>query len=125
MSASTTTNHRGVASTIGLGLAVLLGVGDIVVAVPQFADDLVMPLIYVVFSVLTLASVPFAWRGAGWARILIIVTRLLAALLGVPAFFVPDVPAGWVAGAAGGILLAVLLTVLLLVGARHTHRPVT
>lgn len=71
------------------------------------------------FAAATLVAVPFAWRDAGWARILVIVTRLLAALLGVPAFFVPDIPGGWVAAAAAGILLAVLAMVLVLIGAGH------
>ncbi|MFC4533822.1 hypothetical protein [Sphaerisporangium dianthi] len=102
----------------GLVLASVLALGDVVVSVRQFADGPVMPLAVIVVALLTCTAVPFAWRGAAWARTVVIVTRVLSALTGLPAFFVPGVPAGWVVAAASGIVLSFVVALLLLMAWR-------
>ncbi len=106
------------AARIGLVLAGVLAAGDIVTSVPQFADDPVIPAAVVLAGIITLAAVPFAWRGAARARLAVVVTRVLSALSAVPAFVVPDVPSGWIAAAVAGIALSLTAVVLVLIPAR-------
>lgn len=113
-----TGSRRRTLGRVGLVLAALLAVGDVLTSIPQYVDEPVIPTVAIVLAVATLVAVPFAWRDAAWARGVVIATRLLSALLAVPAFFFPGVPPGWVVAAATGILLSVLVVVLLLVGAR-------
>lgn len=60
-----------------------------------------------------------AWRGQRPALVGVVVTRLLSALLTLPAFFIGDVPAGVVAVSAGTVALTVLGIVLALAGSRQ------
>ena len=106
------------AARIGLVLAGVLAAGDIITSVPQLADDPVIPFAVILVGVVTLAGVPFAWRGAAWARLTVVVTRVLSALSAVPAFVVPGVPAGWIAAAVAGIALSLTAVVLVLIPAR-------
>lgn len=115
----TTTTRSHIVIRVGLGLAAALAVMDIASTVPQFADEPVVPTIGMLLGLATLVAVPFAWRGARWGRIVAATSRVLASLIGLPAFFVPGIPAEWVAMAAAGILLSVLAAVLILAGARR------
>jgi hypothetical protein len=99
---------------IGLVLAALFAIGEIATAIPQYADDPVVPTAYVVVNLLSLVVTPFAWRGATWARVVVIVGLVLSALGSTPAFFVPGVPTGWVVAAAAGIVLNLGVLALLL-----------
>lgn len=109
----------------GIVLAVFLGLVDIAFGGMQLDFTQVMPaavgILMITAGVGTIAAAPFAWRGAAWARSVIIVLRLLSAMTGLPAFFIPGIPAGLVVAAAGGILLALLVAVLLLVNVRERH----
>jgi hypothetical protein len=116
----TSTRGATVALRIGLVIAALLGIGDIVNTVTQFSDNPGDPFAYAsaVFALVTLIAIPFAWRrssAAGWT---VAISRVLSSMLGLPAFFVPEVPAPFVVAAAVGIVLAVLSAVLILVGKR-------
>ncbi|MEU6414864.1 hypothetical protein [Microbispora sp. NPDC046933] len=117
-SPGTVSRRASVLTRVGLVLAGVLAIGDIVTSIPQFADDPVVPLAVVVLGLLSLAATPFAWAGATWARNVVIVARVLAALTAVPAFFLPGLPAGWVVAAASGIVLSLVVAVLLLAGTR-------
>src|SRR4051794_37754181 len=98
---------------IGLVVAALLGVGDVISNAAMLADG-GLAIAGVVLGVITLACVPIAWRGGRPARIAIAVSRVLSGLLGLPAFFVDGVPAGWVVLAAVGLVLNVGAAVLVL-----------
>jgi hypothetical protein len=114
----TTARRTSIPARVGLVLAGVLAIGSIVTALPQFADDPVVPTVNIVLSLLSLVAVPFAWRGAVWARVVVVVTCVLSALTGLPAFFFPGVPAEWILAAAAGIVLSLVVAVLLLVGPR-------
>lgn len=100
---------------IGLVLAGLLALGDIQTSVSQLPDDPVVPGVLIAICVISLVAIPFAWLGAKWARNVVVVVRVLAALSAVPAFIAPGIPAGWIMMAAAGIILSLVAVVLLLV----------
>ena len=116
----TTTRTTSIAQRIGLVLAALLGVLDIGNAISQWTDNSADPTAWAgaAFGVATLVLIPFAWRGRGGALIAVAVLRILSGLLGLPAFFIPGVPAPFVIAAAVGIVLAVVAAVLILVRKR-------
>lgn len=67
-----------------------------------------------VLGVLTLWGVALAWRGQRKGATVAIVTRVLSALLGIPAFFADDVP-DWVLPAVGAALVLTAIAVALVV----------
>jgi len=104
----------------GLVIAAVLGVLDIAGGVLQLGGGGLVPIAIAIAMIAlgaaTVILVPFAWRGtrgAGWA---IAGTRGASALLGVPAFFVPGVPAAAVIAASVGVLLAVVVAALIAFG---------
>ncbi len=106
----------------GIIIAVLLAVADIITGATQLGADATLPLEVavgiIVAGVVTLVVAPFAWRGARWAAIVVVVVRLLSALSAVPAFFVPGLEPGIVIVAAVGIIVAVVAAALILLGQR-------
>ena len=75
-------------------------------------------MLLLVLAAATILSAPWAWRSTAWARVVVIVSRLAAALTAVPAFFDPDLETFAVIRAAVWILLSVLAAALLLVTPR-------
>jgi hypothetical protein len=108
---------------IGLVLAGLLGVGDVVsvLMIPSAAAStepgppVEVLIAGAVLGVITLVAVVAGWRGGGrvWARITC-ASRILSMLLSLPAFFVPGVPAEFVAMAAVGVVLTLVAVFLVL-----------
>ena len=98
----------------------LLSVADL--SLPFVTDGDQPPMSIALLSaglgVATLAFLWGAWRGQRPGLIGVIVTRLLSALLTLPAFFIGDVPSGVVAVSAGTVALTVLGIVLALGGSR-------
>lgn len=103
----------------GLVLAALLAVGDTMTVVPQLGDGDPLVVFVLACAVLTAAAVPFAWRGSARGRHTVVVTRVLSALTGLPAFFVTGVPAVGVMMAAVGIVLALIVAALVYSGSRQ------
>lgn len=112
----------------GLALSTLLGLGDVAsVFSLQEAFDPSQPgpplevLVFAaVMGAVTVLACALAWAGR-WrtpAVRIAAVSRILSAITALPAFFVPDVPAGLVAVAGGGVLVTVVAVVLLLVRPR-------
>lgn len=112
--------HRSVLrARIGLVIAAALAVTDIVSFAPDAVRQLDASFIAItVLCVVSLAALPAAWLGASWARITVVVTCLLPALSGVPAFFIAGIPTAGVVAAAAGLVLAFTVAVLVL-GARR------
>lgn len=80
---------------IGLVICAVLGVVDVVGVIGAGADDgppLAVVVIGAVLGVVSLYGVRLAWTAWPRGRMLIVVTRVLSALLGIPALFVDDAP---------------------------------
>jgi len=71
-------------------------------------------LIGAVLGVITLVGARMAWRGGRSGVVTVIVSRVLSALLALPAFFVDDVP-DWVPPVAGIFVVLTVVGVGLLV----------
>ncbi|HEV7710643.1 MAG TPA: hypothetical protein VGP16_20800 [Asanoa sp.] len=102
-------------TTTGLVLAGLLGLGDAVSVVGGGVDGppLAVVIAGALLGVITLVGVVLAWRGSRTGIVTVVVTRLLSALLAVPAFFVDDVPAPAVGLAAVGVVVTLVAVALL------------
>jgi hypothetical protein len=113
---------------IGLVIAVLLAIGDIVSAFRPTPDGEEGPpyailLVSAFLGVITLAAVVPAWRGNRSAARIAVGARILSALTSLPAFFV-DIPAGLLVAVAVSIVLTVVCAVLILAPADR-RVPVT
>jgi hypothetical protein len=110
--------------TVGLILAGLLGISDIIGFVGAGSEGPPVPILIAdtVLGVITVVGVVLGWRGRRGGIVAVIVTRLLSALSAVPAFFVDGVPAPLVAVAALGIAVT-LLAVGLLAPALRSRVP--
>lgn len=106
---------RSAGFVVGLLIAGLLGLFDLV-SLP-FSDGKHPPfavaLVGAVLGLITLTGVVLGWRGLRAGVVVAIVTRLLAALTAVPAFFADGVPAPAVGTAAVGIAVTLLSVALL------------
>jgi hypothetical protein len=112
--------HRGVLRA-GLTLAALLGLGDLVAGIAAVSGGFFAPpevgAAMIVLGIGTLALVPFSWAASRrWPAWTAVALRLLSSATGLPAFFIPDVPAPAIVVAAAGILLAVAVAVLVALG---------
>jgi hypothetical protein len=105
---------------VGVVLAVLQAVGSIALALSDFGSGFgaVVAAVMIGCGALVLALTVPVWRGIGWAAVVVAVATLLSSLTGVPAFFIPGLPAAAVISASVGIVLAVVTAVLLLVRPR-------
>ena len=106
---------------IGLVVLGLLSVGDL--ATPFVTDGDTPPmwvaLISLALGLASLACLPAAWRGRRPALLGLFGTRLLSAVLAIPAFFVDDVPGDVVALVGVTVALTVVGVVLVLAGTRR------
>jgi hypothetical protein len=69
-----------------------------------------------------LVAIVFAWRGSFPARLVTIAACLVPALMGLPVYFIPDIPPGAVLFVSIGIFWALVVAALLLLpGRRPTH----
>lgn len=118
----TTASRSSLTRRIGVVLAVLQALAAVVTGIAWFSPDpagMVTGLLSIAASLAVLAlSVP-SWRGGRWPAVVTGVLLVLESLTGLPAFFLPGVPAGWVLGSAVGIVVAVLTLLLLLLPARR------
>lgn len=105
----------------GLVLATLLALADLVTGLMALFGAFFAPpeigAVMVALGAVTVALVPVAWSSRrGWAAWTIVAARLLSASTGLPAFFVPGVPAAAITTAAIGVILAVAVAVLVAFG---------
>jgi hypothetical protein len=111
--------------TVGLVLAGILGLSDAVGPLTGGGDGPPFAVLLAdsILGVVTVVGAVLGWRGRRAGIVAVIVTRILAALTALPAFFASDVPGAAVAVATVGIaitLLAVVLVVPALRPGRHT-----
>ncbi len=106
---------------VGLIVLGLLAAGDLVTPFAAGGDALPrwVALTGSALGVASLACVPAAWRGRRTPTLGLFGTRLVSALLAVPAFFLDDAPRGAVGLAAATVALTVLGVVLVLAGTRR------
>jgi len=110
---------------VGLVLAAVLGLADVVSAFFPTPDGEIGPPLPIVvlggvLGLATLAAVAVAWRtGRRGALRIVAGTRVLSAISALPAFFV-DVPAGLKLVVAVAVVLTVVCVVLVLAPARRS-----
>lgn len=78
--------------------------------------------VLVLVAVVALVAIVFAWRGSFAGRLVTVVACLVPALMGLPAYFVDDIPPGAVLAVSVGILWALAVAVLLLLPGRRSAR---
>lgn len=105
----------------GLVLLALLALGD--VALPFTTDGEHPPMwvaiVGLVLGVASLVCLPAAWRGRTPALFGLLGTRVVSALLSLPAFFVDDVPGEVLGIVVLTVALTVVGAVLALAGSRQ------
>jgi hypothetical protein len=104
----------------GLSIAALLALADL--ASPALGPQ---PLAVVIVSMLlgavTMVALVPAWRRAGRLAVLtVVVTRVVSALLAIPAFFVGGVSGPIQGIAAATLVLMIVSVVLILLGGRRS-----
>ena len=97
-----------------LVVAGLFAVLDILVSVGELGDSLAQPIALIALGVLTLIGIPFAWRGAPRALLLVTATRVLSALSTLPVYFSADTQGVPQVVATVWIFISILIAVLLL-----------
>jgi hypothetical protein len=109
--------------TVGLILAGLLGLSDAIgpLTGPGDGPPIAVLLADSVLGIVTIVGVVLGWLGKRSGIATVIVTRILAALSALPAFFVNGVPAPAVAIGVVGIAVT-LLAVALVAPALRTRR---
>jgi len=108
---------RSTPTIYGLAICTLLGVIDIISLAALGSDagpPVLVTLIGAVLGVITLVGARMAWRGGRSGVVTVIVSRVLSALLALPAFFVDDVP-DWVPPVVGIFVVLTVVGVGLLV----------
>jgi len=112
----------------GLILAIVLAALDVVTGILAVFGSFFAPpevgIVIIALGVATLVVVPYAWNGRRTPALIAIVVRLLSAATGLPAFFVPDVPAAGIVAAAVGILISVLCAYLIASGLRRERSSI-
>lgn len=107
---------------IGLIICALLGIIDVVSIASVGSDDgppTAVIVIGLVLGLITLVGVRLAWRGDDKGFTMVVVSRVLSALTGIPAFFADDAP-DWAPVAVGiGIVATAVGLGLLYVGRRQ------
>jgi hypothetical protein len=108
---------RTVIQTIGLVLSALLALLDIAgiftVGTEQ-APPLPLTLVAAAVGVITLVAVVPAWRGARGGLVAVVITRVIAALLNVPAYFTDGVTSAILMAATAFMLVGLLAAAFLL-----------
>ncbi|MET0520505.1 MAG: hypothetical protein ABW156_00815 [Jiangellaceae bacterium] len=78
--------------------------------------------VLIAVAMVALVAIVFAWRGSFPARLVTIAACLVPALMGLPVYFISDIPAGAVLLVSIGICWALVVAALLLLpGRRPTH----
>jgi hypothetical protein len=110
--------------TAGLVICALLGIADILGLAGLGADGAPPAAIVIggaVLGLITLVGVRLAWRARHGGILAVVVSRLLSALLGIPAFFIDDAP-DWARVVVGISTALTLVGVGLVLAARRQQQ---
>jgi hypothetical protein len=105
--------------TAGLCICALLAVADLIGLIGLNAADappVPVTVMSAVLGLMTLVVLRPAWRGEARGLTTVLITRVLSALLGVPAFFVDSAPAWAGPLVAASLALTAVAVALLLRG---------
>lgn len=108
---------------VGLSIGAVLGAVDVLSVVGAGADDgppTAVLALASVLGVITLVGVSVAWRGRPGGAAAVVVSRVLSALLTVPALFVDEAPDWAPPAVAIGIALTILALALIYTSRRET-----
>jgi hypothetical protein len=110
---------------IGLGLSALLSAMQIQtgVGLARNEGEVLMPAILIGSALTALVALGFAWRGQRPARVVNAAATVAPTLLGISAFFHPELPAGILAVVSLGILLALVSAALVLLPRQPGNSP--
>jgi hypothetical protein len=78
--------------------------------------------VLIAVPIVALVAIVFAWRGSFAARLVVVGGCLVPALMGLPAYFIDDIPPAAVLAVSVGILWALVVAVLLLLPGRRSAR---
>jgi hypothetical protein len=126
MSTTTTaaraTRRGTLALRVGLVLGAVLSVLQINTGVGLWrAEGPTLDAVVLVFvPIVALVAVILAWRGSFAARVTTVVACLVPALMGLPVYFIADIPPGAVLAVSVGILWALVVAVLVLLPGRRS-----
>lgn len=106
---------------IGCGLGAVLSVLQIITGVGLWRAEgfSVDAAVLVVVPIVALVALVPAWRGSFPARLVASVACLVPALMGLPVYFISDIPPAAVISVSIGIFWALVVAVLLLVAKRR------
>ncbi|NUR92259.1 MAG: hypothetical protein HOY71_50005 [Nonomuraea sp.] len=110
----------------GLVLGVLLAVLDLAGLAGLFVEPAPPPALVIASAVLglaTLVAVPAAWRANRTGVLTVVVTRILSALLSIPAFFAPEAP-NWARIVSALAIAATVVAVALIVPGSRNKSPI-
>ena len=111
-----------VAIRIGLVLGALLSALQISTGIGLWRAEgpSVDAAVLVAVAIVAIAAIVVAWRGSFPARVVAVAACLVPALMGLPAYFVADIPPEAVIAVSVGILWALVVAVLLLLPGRRS-----
>ena len=107
---------------IGLGLCAVLAAVDIIgligFAMPDDAPPAVVMVVAAILGVVTLAALKPAHARRRRGTAIVVWSRVLSALWGIPVYFAPDAP-GWAEGAVAVFIALTAVALGLLLAARR------
>jgi hypothetical protein len=106
---------------VGLVLGGILSALQIQTGVSLWAAEgaSVDAAVLIAVSVVALVAIVLAWRGSFQARLVTVAACLVPALMGLPVYFVSDVPPSAMISVSIGIFWALVVAVLLLLPGRR------
>ena len=124
VAAPTARRSRSIPMRVGLVLGGILAALQIQTGVSLWRAEGLKPdtAVLIVVPVVALVAIVFAWRGSFRARLVTAVAGLVPALMGLPVYFISDIPPAAVLYVSIGIFLALVVAVLVLLpGRRAAH----
>jgi hypothetical protein len=122
VAAPTSRRPSSIPTRIGLVLGGILSALQIQTGVGLWRAEGLKPdtAVLLLVPVVALIAIVFAWRGSFRARLVTVVACVVPALMGLPVYFISDIPPGAVLFVSIGIFWALVVAVLLLLPGRRS-----